>query len=267
VTDAEAQHTADYLDEARLRVTAVPQLPAGLGLADAYRIQRAVVGRRLARGERLVGTKLGMTSRAKMDQMGISEIICGQLTDAMMVPDGGSVDLTRLIHPRVEPEVAFRLARDVDLSDPDVDIVACTGGVAAALEIIDSRYADFRFSLPDVVADNTSAAFFVVGAWCPPMPQAWRQTLGALSVQLFADGEAVEAGSTREILGHPLNALRALVPLARQYGFPLSAGQVILAGAATAAVPLRPGPVRVEISGLGTASVQAEAEAGGGADG
>lgn len=255
--------TADYLDGARLRITAVPQLPAGLELADAYAVQRAVVDRRLARGERLVGTKLGMTSRAKMEQMGISEIICGQLTDAMVIPDGGAVDLTTLIHPRVEPEVAFRLARDVDLADPDVDIVACADAAAPALEIIDSRYADFRFSLPDVVADNTSAAYFVVGAWRPAMPDVWRETLGALRVELLVDGEAVERGWTTEILGHPLDALRALVPLARQYGLPLTAGQVILAGAATAAVPLRPGRVQVEIHGLGTASVHA----GPGADG
>jgi 2-oxo-3-hexenedioate decarboxylase len=253
----QVDETADYLDGALVRVAAVPQLPAGLGLGDAYAVQRAVVGRRLERGERLVGTKLGMTSRAKMEQMGISEIICGQLTDAMAIPDGGSVDLTRLIHPRVEPEVAFRLARDVDLDDPDVDIVACTGAVAAAMEIIDSRYADFRFSLPDVVADNTSAAHFVVGPWRPPMPDVWRETLGALRVELLVDGDTVERGWTGEILGHPLNALRALVPLARRYGLPLTAGQVILAGAATAAVPLRPGQIQVQVHGLGGASVHA----------
>ncbi|WP_420801644.1 2-keto-4-pentenoate hydratase [Pseudofrankia asymbiotica] len=253
------EETADYLEGARLRAEAVPQLPPGLPLADAYRIQHAVVGRRLARGERLAGTKLGMTSRAKMAQMGISEIICGQLTDAMMVPDGGTVDLARLIHPRVEPEVAFRLARDVDLTGPDaeVDILACVDAVAPGLEIIDSRYADFRFSLPDVVADNTSAAFFVVGPW-RALDEAAREALGDLVVELVIDGEVVERGSTGEILGHPLDALRALVPLARERGFPLTAGQVLLAGAATAAAPLRPARVEARVARLGTASAVAE---------
>jgi 2-oxo-3-hexenedioate decarboxylase len=184
--------------------------------------------------------------------MGISEIICGQLTDAMVIPDGGSVDLTTLIHPRVEPEVVFRLASDVDLDDPDVDIAACADAVAPGLEIIDSRYADFRFSLPDVVADNTSAAYFVVGAWRPLDP-ATRAALGDLAVELLVGGVAVERGSTGEILGHPLEALRALVPLARQYGLPLTAGQVILAGAATAAAPLRAGPIEARLTGLGSA--------------
>jgi 2-oxo-3-hexenedioate decarboxylase len=256
-TTGETVDHADYLDGARLRVEAVPQLPPGLALAEAYEIQHAVVGRRLARGERLAGTKLGMTSRAKMAQMGISEVICGQLTDAMAVPDGGTVDLARLIHPRVEPEVAFRLAREVDLADPDVDIVACVDAVAPGLEIIDSRYADFRFSLPDVVADNTSAAFFVAGPW-RALDEVMREALSDLTVELVIDGEVVERGSTGEILGHPLDALRALVPLARTRGFPLTAGQVVLAGAATAAAPLRPGRVQARVERLGAASAAAE---------
>jgi 2-oxo-3-hexenedioate decarboxylase len=248
--------TAEYLHGAWLRREAVAQLPAGLALDDAYAVQHAVVARRLARGERLLGTKLGMTSRAKMAQMGISEVICGQVTDAMRIPDGGPVDLTTLIHPRVEPEVVFRLARDVDVRDPRVDIAACVDAVAPGLEIIDSRYRNFRFSLPDVVADNTSAAYFVVGPW-QPLDEERGRALGELAVELLVDGEAVERGSTGEILGHPLDALRALVPLARRHGFPLTAGQVILAGAATAAVPLGPGPVQARVAGLGAACARA----------
>ena len=257
VSTVSVRETADYLDGARLRVEAVPQLPARLALADAYEIQHAVVGRRLSRGERLAGTKLGMTSRAKMAQMGISEVICGQVTDAMLVPDGASVDLTRLIHPRVEPEVVFRLARDVAPTEPDVDIVACVDALAPGLEIIDSRYADFRFSLPDVVADNTSAALVVVGPW-RPLDAAMRDALGGLRVELVIDDRVAEWGTTGEILGHPLDALRALVPLARERSFPLTAGQVVLAGAATAAAPLRPGRVEARVAGLGTVSVTAE---------
>jgi 2-oxo-3-hexenedioate decarboxylase len=186
-----------------------------------------------------------------MARMGVSEIIIGQLTDAMQVADGGDVALAGLIHPRVEPEVAFRLARDVDPADADLDIATCVDAVAPALEIIDSRFRDFRFSLPDVIADNTSAAAFDVGSW-QPLPAA----LGDLAVELTVGGEIAESGSTAAILGHPLDALRALVPMVGRYGFPLTAGQIVLAGAATAAVPFGAGAVKAHVAGLGSVRVR-----------
>jgi 2-oxo-3-hexenedioate decarboxylase len=242
---------ADYLDGAQRAATAVAQLPAGLTLDEAYRIQHEVLALRIARGERPAGTKLGFTSAAKMVQMGVSEIIVGQLTDAMQSPDGGRLALSRFIHPRIEPEVAFRLARDVDV---DIDIEQCIDAVAPALEIIDSRFRDFRFSLPDVVADNTSAAAFVVGPWVPlAAPLA---DLPDWDVELLVDGAVVEKGSTADILGHPANALRALVPLAARHGFALTKGQVVLAGAATAAVPFTAATVEARVVGLGSASTR-----------
>jgi 2-oxo-3-hexenedioate decarboxylase len=244
---------AGALDNAQLSVAAMAQLPAGLALVRAYEIQHEVLARRCARGERLVGTKLGFTSRAKMAQMGVSEIIVGQLTDAMAVAAGGRVELARFIHPRIEPEVAFRLAVDVDLDDPGCDIQGCVDAVAPALEIIDSRYRDFRFALADVVADNTSAAGFVVGRWqqLPARPV----DLPVWDVELVVDETVVEVGSSADILGHPGQALEALVPMARKYGFALTAGQVILAGAATAAAAFGPATVQARIAGLGTVTV------------
>jgi 2-oxo-3-hexenedioate decarboxylase len=242
---------ADYLDGAQQQAAAVAQPAEATDLAEAYEVQHALIARRLARGERLAGTKLGFTSRAKMIQMGVSDIIVGQLTDAMQVPEGGSVSLGRFIHPRIEPEVAFRLARDVDPDDPLADVATSVDAVAPALEIIDSRYRDFRFSLPEVVADNTSAAGYVIGAWLP-----LDGDLGNRSVRLLVDGVDVETGSTAAILGHPLRALGELTRLAAQYGFPLRAGQVVLAGAATAAVPFGASLVEVRVGGLGSASVR-----------
>lgn len=247
---AEIGDAARLLDDAQCLVRAVPQLPEGLSLDDAYRIQHALIERRLARGERPVGTKLGFTSKAKMAQMGVSEIIVGQLTDAMEVADDGEVPLGALIHPRIEPELAFRLAADVE---PGGDITACVDAVAPALEIIDSRYRDFRFNLADVVADNTSAAGFVVGEWQPIGTSA---DLGNLDVQLVVDGEVAETGSSAAILGHPLDALRALTPLAYKYAFVLTAGQVVLAGAATAAVPFTASSVEGRVDGLGAVRVR-----------
>jgi 2-oxo-3-hexenedioate decarboxylase len=242
------------LDTAQRTAAAMDQLPTGLALVDAYRIQHEVLGQRYARGERLAGTKLGFTSEAKMAQMGVSEIIVGQLTDAMQVVAGGDVRLSRFIHPRIEPEVAFRLARDVDIDDPGAEITACVDAIAPALEIIDSRYRDFRFSLPDVIADNTSAAAFVVGPWQPlDGPVA---AMAVADVELVVDGTVVEKGSTADILGHPANALRALVPMARKYGFPLTAGQIVLAGAATAAVPFGVATVEARVASLGSVTVR-----------
>ena len=236
---------SERLDAAQRGVAAIAQLDLAPDLAAAYRIQHELIGHRLARGERLIGCKLGFTSKAKMAQMGVSEIIVGQLTDAMQVADGGDVDLARFIHPRIEPEVAFRLGRDVA-----GDIADCVDAVAPALEIIDSRYRDFRFSLPDVIADNTSAAAFVVGAWQPIT------NVADLAVRLVVDGTDVEAGSTAAILGHPMRALEELVELAARYGIVLHAGDVILAGAATAAVPFGANRVEAHVEGLGTASVR-----------
>ncbi|CND88279.1 4-oxalocrotonate decarboxylase [Mycobacterium tuberculosis] len=236
---------AERLDTAQHTATAVEQLPAGLTPADAYAIQDAVIARRLARGERPAGLKLGFTSKAKMAQMGVSEVIVGRLTDAMRVPDGGEVALDRFIHPRVEPEVAYRIARDVTPEDDELPVDA----VAPALEIIDSRYRDFRFSLPDVIADNASSAGFVIGPWQP-----LGADLGDLAVRLTVGGEVVETGSTSAVLGHPDRALPALLEIARRQGMPLLAGQVVLAGGATAAAPFPPGAVAVDVAGLGTAS-------------
>lgn len=216
---------------------------------EAYAVQEALVARRLARGERLTGFKLGFTSVAKMRQMGVSDLIHGRLTDRMEIPDGGRFDLSRLIHPRVEPEVAFLLG---DTLRPGGDLMAAVAAVAPALEVIDSRYDGFLFSLPEVIADNTSAAGYAVGPWSAP------GDLGNLGVLLELDGRPAETGSTAAILGHPLRALAAAARLAGV----LEAGTVILAGAATAAVPLPPGThVRATVSGLGTVRFTTEEDA------
>jgi 2-oxo-3-hexenedioate decarboxylase len=242
------------LDSAQTGGVAIPQLPAGVSLENAYAIQHALFARRLARGERIDGSKLGFTSEAKMKQMGVSEIIVGQLTDAMRIEDNGSVDLSAFIHPRIEPEIAFRLAQDVDCNDPAVDIETCVDAIAPALEIIDSRYRDFRFNLADVVADNSSAAGFVVGEW--RLLDGQIAELPDLTVELAQDDNVLERGRTSDILGHPVHALRALVAIARRHEFALSKGMVILAGAATAARPFTGGVFQARISELGTVSVR-----------
>lgn len=248
---------AEKLGAAADRAIAIPQLAAETGLdADAaYAVQTALVQRRLDRGERLVGLKMGLTSRAKMAQVGVDEVIWGRLTDVMRVPDGGTVDVADFIHPRVEPEVAFLLDRLPEPGEPVGAFTEAVRAVAPAIELIDSRYADFTFSLPDVIADNTSAAAFVVGPWSP-VPDG----LDNLGVLLEIDGRVAQVGSTAAILGDPRRALDEGIRLAGRHGVRLREGWVFLAGAATAAVPLRPGAhVRAAVEKLGTVSLKAAA--------
>ncbi|MCG7632714.1 MULTISPECIES: 2-keto-4-pentenoate hydratase [Gordonia] len=251
LTRKEIDTLAARLDEAQLQVLDTPSLAddVEVHIDDAYRVQEALVGRQLDRGQTLVGVKLGFTSKAKMAQMGVSDVIVGRLTDAMRVDNGGRFDLSRFIHPKIEPEVAYRLMQDIDLDDPGVDVETCVDAVAPAMEIIDSRYRDFRFTYTDVVADNTSAAAFVIGPW-----QSMR-SVGDLSVRLEAGGQSVD-GSTAAILDDPVNALHALLDVCRRRRIPLRAGDVVLAGAATAAIPLAAGAARCDIDGLGSVTAE-----------
>lgn len=241
---------AKYLDNAQRAAVAVAQLPDSLDLEVAYAVQRDLIDCRVQRGERVVGAKLGFTSAAKMAQMGVHEIIAGTLTDAMRLADGASISLGALIHPRIEPEVAFRVCAPLPTDDPSTDALRCVDAVAPALEIIDSRYRDFRFRLSDVVADNASSAAFVIGEWQPISDVRDRK------VVLQIDGTVVKSGSTADILGHPVNALRAYAELARSRGWSLRPGDLLLAGAATAAVPFSTALVSAEVDGLGAVSVR-----------
>lgn len=245
---------AAALDTAQFDAVALTDLDElkHLDLDEAYQAQHLILSRRIARGESLSGVKLGFTSEAKMAQMGVDELIVGQLTDAMRVEDDGTLDLAGFIHPRVEPEIAFRLSRDVDPTDPTTDLWSAIDGVAAALEVIDSRYEGFSFTLPGVVADNTSAAAYAIGTWHPTTVD-----LADVPISIRVADELRAEGSTAAILGNPLNVLPRLVTLAARYGLELTEGSVILAGAATAATALNAGKVEAHVAGLGSVSFRA----------
>jgi 2-oxo-3-hexenedioate decarboxylase len=240
---------ATRLDEAQRTATATPQLAEPIGLVEAYEVQKASMARRYARGERRIGIKMGFTSRAKMTQMGIDEMIWGRLTDAMLVEDGGAIDFAGFVHPRVEPELAFLLKAPLAGKVTPMAALAALAGIAPALEIIDSRYENFKFSLTDVVADNSSSSAFVVGPWSSPAID-----FSNLGMILEIDGAARQIGSSAAILGHPIRSLVAAARLAGAAGEPLQAGDVVMAGGATAAEALAPGQhVRVSVQSLGSA--------------
>ncbi|MBN3727441.1 2-keto-4-pentenoate hydratase [Burkholderia sp. Ac-20379] len=242
---------ASLLDDAAREAREIAQFDTDnrLSLDDAYRIQAASIERRLARGERRVGVKMGFTSRAKMVQMGLSDVIWGRLTSAMQIEEGTAIDFSRFVHPRVEPEIAFVLkhALDGDVTGPQA--LAAVEAVAPALEIIDSRYRDFKFTLPEVIADNASSSGFVIGAWRDP-----KADFGNLGLTLNIDGRVAQVGSTAALLGHPLRSLVAAARLSAQAGEPLQAGWIVMAGGATPAEWIAPGQyVLVEMEQLGSA--------------
>ncbi|MEL6865591.1 MAG: fumarylacetoacetate hydrolase family protein [Bacteroidota bacterium] len=204
--------------------------------ADAYAIQAASLQRRYDRGEQLIGLKMGFTSKAKMEQMGVNDLIWGRLTDAMLLANGGSLSLDRFIHPRAEPEICFLVNQPIDRELSLEETPNYVSAVAPALEIIDSRYENFKFSLEDVIADNCSSAALVLGEW-----QLVPSSLDQLAISLEIDGQIVHLGSSSAILGNPWASFQAATRLAAHYGQVIAKGAYIMAGAATPAVYLERG--------------------------
>lgn len=230
-------------------VSMLSESEADLSVDDAYAIQETGLDLRMARGEKLCGLKMGLTSLAKMRQMGVDTPIHGYLTDAMLRPDGAHVDLSSLGQPRVEPEVAFILSNDLRGPVTPAQAMAAVGGVCAALEILDSRYKDFKFSLVDVVADNASSARFVLGS---KLVRPDALDVGCLGMVMEIDGKVVEIGSSAAIYDHPARSLAKLATMLAARGRHLTAGTIVLTGGATAAHAIQPGSrVRLEADGLG----------------
>ena len=219
--------------------------------AWGYAVQAEELRQRLVSGERVVGAKLGLTSAAKQQRMGVDRPIVGFLTDTMLLnPELVGEALDRWVQPRIEPEIAFVTARTIDRALPFDEVAASIATVMVAAEVIDSRYTDYRFGLPDVVADNTSAAGVLVG---DPVPLAAVGDLALLNCEVEIDGTVVHRATGAAILGHPLRAVQLLTEHLQRHGESLPAGSVVLAGALTDAVPLLPGrQYRLSIERLGT---------------
>ena len=250
---------AETVDRAAIEGQPIPMLTGDhpdLDIETAYTVQRLSMAKRFARGETLVGMKMGLTSKAKMEQMGVHEPIYGHLTDGMELKNGAVFKLAGHCHPRVEPELAFTLGSDLSGDIDRAEALAAIEMVHPAMEIIDSRYTDFKFTLIDVVADNTSACGYVLG----PGKSPEGLDLAALHLALDVGGREELQGTSEAIYGHPLDSLRQLCAMLARRGEGLSAGQTILAGAATAAVYLQAGDcVGLEIPTLGRVGFTVEA--------
>ncbi len=216
----------------------------GMGVAEAYAVQRH--GRRLRedRGARPVGRKVGLTSVAMQELLGVGEPDFGYLTDAMLRPDGARLDRDGLLAPRVEAEIAFRLS--APLRGADVDrprALAAIGEIAPALEIVDSRVAEWRIALADTVADNASSGLAVLGAF-QPLEDSDLATIGMEMVVTRADGTQERAtGRGDAVLGHPAEALAWLARALAPFGEGIEAGDVVIPGAMARAITVERGDV------------------------
>lgn len=249
---------AKHLDQATLEAREVERLTirhADLSLSDAYSIQEAGIRLRLGRGERQIGLKMGLTSEAKRKQMNLKSPCYGVLTDRMQIEDGAVFSLKNKIHPKIEPEIAFIVARELKGRITLDEALAACSGVCAAMEILDSRFLNFKyFSLPDVVADNSSSSYFVLGrTLVSPRAADWAK----LEMVMEVNGQVAQKALSEAISGNPVQSIVQLCELLDERGLALPAGSIVLAGAATQAVQLEPGmEVRLKVQDLGTVTVK-----------
>ncbi|NUP46113.1 MAG: hypothetical protein HOW97_02185 [Catenulispora sp.] len=220
---------------------------------DAYAVQREILALESADGAVVVGHKIGATSKAIQQMFGIDSPDFGFLTDRMLLPDGARLDPDRFIAPKVEGEIALRIAEDLAGDRVTArDVLAATAAYVPVLEILDSRIEDWRIGLVDTVADNASSAAVVVGP--DAVPPAGTDLAAEPMVLTVGARRLTATGSA--VMGHPARAVACLVRTLAGYGAGLKAGDLVLAGAWTAAVDLRPGDhARVAFGALGSAAL------------
>ena len=257
VSEAIVSSAAEILLAAEAARATCPQLTSrwpALDVATAYAIQKETLRRRLARGERLVGIKLGLTSKAKQVQMNVSTSTLAWLTSAMRLEEG-TLAPDVAAHPRAEPEIVFTMGRA--LKGPGVTAAAALSAVAevrAGIELLDSRYADFRFTLPDVIADNASSRGFILGRTALA-PSALDLTAEACVLRI--NGQVVAEATGAAVLGDPAQALAWAANALAERGHAIEAGWVVMTGGLTDAVQIQPGAeIAASFAHLGTVTIR-----------
>lgn len=249
---------AEHLENAELQahdVVKITDAHPEMDWDDAYAIQEEIRRRKIACGTKIVGLKCGLTSYSKMKQMGVETPCFGFVTDYGCVPDGGEVKVAELIHPKIEPEICFVMKHA--LKGPGCHIgavLAATDFIIPGLEIIDSRYRDFKFDLKSVIADNTSAARFVVGGQPQPVSEVDLRTVGLV---MEKNGVPVAFGAGAAVLGHPAAAIAMLANHLGARGEEIPAGALILSGGVTEAVAVAAGDhINLRVQGMGSLGVR-----------
>jgi 2-oxopent-4-enoate/cis-2-oxohex-4-enoate hydratase len=226
----------------------------GVGIDDAYAISRRMLARRLADGERVVGKKIGVTSKAVQSMLDVHQPDFGFLTDAMLFESGAAIDTRTLIQPRAEGEIAFVLGRD--LAGPGItedDVLSATRAVRPCFEIVDSRIRDWKIRIADTVADNASSGVFVLG---PEQVDPRAVDLVGCRIRVEKNGAPLSEGVGAAALGSPVYCVAWLANTLSRFGIALEAGEVVLSGSLVPLEPVKVGDrMHLELEGIGRASV------------
>lgn len=253
---APIQEFAQIVTDAYLGAYEIDKLTerSPFSIPEAYSIQAQAMQILYQMGDRRVGYKMGLTSKAKMKQMGVHQPIYGVLTEKMRLASGSTFGFQNRIHPKIEPEIAFLIGKDLQGKVSADEALAACSGVCAAMEIIDSRYRNFNFTLPDVIADNCSSSAFILGETIRKPAEV---DLGNLGMVMEVNGKPVQFGSSAAIYGHPASSLAELCSMLAEQDQGLRAGDIVLAGAATAAISLEPGQeIKTLVQDLGFLSLK-----------
>lgn len=241
----------------RVPIEPLTQAHPDMTVAQAYSVQRSNMARYLAEGHALRGHKIGITSAPMQELLGVDEPDFGYILDSMVLPDGATVPVTAFCAPRVEPEVAFLMR--APLRGPGVtigDVLAATEAVAPALEIVDSRIADWRITLADTIADNASSGAVVLGEW---VPIGRAPVLPETTATLVVNDATVATGAGTSVMGHPAAAVAWLANAVAEYGTTIEAGEFVMSGSYTTAVFVAAGDrASATVAGLGSVSVSFE---------
>ena len=253
--EAQGQRLYDALRTAKTLAPLTDSHPE-MTVEDAYHISLHMLRLREASGERVIGKKIGVTSKPVQDMLGVFQPDFGFLTDAMQYADGATVSLSQsgLVQPRAEGEIAFMLK--TDLQGPGVtrdDVLAATAWVAPCFEIVDSRIDDWKIKIQDTVADNASCGVFVVGT---QHTDPRTLDLAAASMQMWKNGAPAGSGVGAAVQGHPAEAVAWLANTLGAFGIPFKAGELILSGSLAPLVPAVAGDrFTMQIEGLGGCSI------------
>jgi 2-keto-4-pentenoate hydratase len=238
----------------RIPIAPLTETYPALAPAEAYAIQQVMMAKRLEK-HKILGRKVGLTSKPMQQMLGVDQPDFGLLLDDMALVDSGDCRMDELIQPKIEPEIAFILAKDLTGPDLTVEkVLEATAYIAPALEIVDSRVRNWQIKLADTIADNASSARYVLGSAISPVN---KRDLRLIGMVMEKNGELVDTGAGAAALGHPANAVAWLGNKLAEFGVGLKAGDVILPGALCRAIEVKRGDVvRADFAGLGSVSVR-----------
>jgi 2-keto-4-pentenoate hydratase len=241
-------------ESSKIGILPITSTESNLSVQEAYFVQLENIYKKVEQGHKIVGKKIGLTSEAMQNLLGVNEPDYGHLLDSMVVENGGVISIKDVIQPKVEAEIAFILKKE--LRGPNVttqDVLEATEYIVPALEIVDSRIKDWKISLADTVADNASSGFYVLGGKPTKIDQV---DLKLIDMVLLKNGEIENSGVGADVLGNPATCVAWLANTLSSYDIALQSGEVILSGALSAAVEANCGDVfTARFSHIGQLSV------------